>query len=66
VDDEMAARSLADVIKLLSKTVKERPSVQVLLRVSGTTPFQRLWDVTEALQAAGISSIRLAPMGEKP
>jgi hypothetical protein len=59
------ARSEADLTEDLSRAVKDRPRIVVLLRVSDTVPFERVRRVAEAIRSAGVTIVRLAPAAGK-
>lgn len=55
------ARSAAELTDTLSKVVKNGPATGVLLRVGDAVPFERVRRAADAIRAAGVTSVRLAP-----
>jgi biopolymer transport protein ExbD len=54
-------QSLAELKEALSQAVKAHPGTGVTLQVPESVPFERVRQTVEAIRAAGVSSIRLAP-----
>lgn len=57
--------SLAELSDALGKAAQAEPGVKVLLRTPASMPYDRLHQLINRIQAAGITAIRLAPAAEK-
>jgi biopolymer transport protein ExbD len=49
----------------LTKSVRDQPSTEVLLRVPDHVPFEKVRRAASAIRAAGVRSIRVAPATEE-
>ena len=50
----------------LARAVKSVPGTKVLIVTAESTPYMRVRQVLESVQAAGVSTIRLAPSITEP
>ncbi len=57
--------SPAELTEALSKTVHDEPAVTVTLRVTDAVTFERVRRAANAIRAAGVRSIRIAPASRK-
>ena len=55
------ARSGAELTDALSKAAKKEPATGVLLRVGDAVPFGQVRRAADAIRAAGVTTLRLAP-----
>jgi biopolymer transport protein ExbD len=55
------ARSGAELTDALSKVVKDEHAIGVLLRVGDAVSFEQVQRAADAIRAAGVTSVRLAP-----
>jgi hypothetical protein len=63
---EKAPRTRAELIEALARTVKTDPEARVLILAAESTPFSRVRQALESVQAAGVATIRLAPAVDEP
>lgn len=58
------ARSGAELTDALLKELKKEPAMGVLLRVGDAVPFEQVRRAANAIRAAGVTTVRLAPASD--
>ena len=60
------AKSRAELTDALAKAIQSNPGTKVLVTAQETLPYSRVRQALEAVEAAGITIIRLAPAALEP
>jgi hypothetical protein len=66
VDKQADAKSAGKLTEFLAGALRGSPTLKVLVVAGESTPYVRVLEAIHAVQAAGITAIRLAPAAEDP
>ena len=61
-----APKTRVELTEDLARAVKSVPGTKVLIVTAESTPYVRLRQALECVQAAGVATIRLAPSIDEP
>jgi biopolymer transport protein ExbD len=61
-----APKTRAELTEMLTRVVKSVPGTKVMIVAAESTPYERVRQALEAVQAAGVATIRLAPSLDEP